>query len=122
MLRRPPRSTRTDTLFPYTTLFRSLVIARCVKIALGIDELLVLGADPPAFLRLLAAREAVDELRPVFDHRRVAVRHGLGRHLRAVGEGAGRREIRITNRPRPPSTRRPSPRRRWRRAGCAGHG
>src|SRR3546814_18140499 len=25
MLRRPPRSTRTDTLFPYTTLFRSLV-------------------------------------------------------------------------------------------------
>src|SRR3546814_19402887 len=27
MLRRPPRSTRTDTLFPYTTLFRS--IRRC---------------------------------------------------------------------------------------------
>src|SRR3546814_7752294 len=25
MLRRPPRSTRTDTLFPYTTLFRSSV-------------------------------------------------------------------------------------------------
>src|SRR3546814_13652057 len=25
MLRRPPRSTRTDTLFPYTTLFRSQV-------------------------------------------------------------------------------------------------
>src|SRR3546814_15639420 len=30
MIRRPPRSTRTDTLFPYTTLFRSAV-------ALGID-------------------------------------------------------------------------------------
>src|SRR3546814_15489500 len=30
MLRRPPRSTRTDTLFPYTTLFRS-------KISTGID-------------------------------------------------------------------------------------
>src|SRR3546814_9295636 len=29
MIRRPPRSTRTDTLFPYTTLFRSVVaIAR----------------------------------------------------------------------------------------------
>src|SRR3546814_10074410 len=28
MLRRPPRSTRTDTLFPYTTLFRSLVRTR----------------------------------------------------------------------------------------------
>src|SRR3546814_20523107 len=26
MLRRPPRSTRTDTLFPYTTLFRSVVL------------------------------------------------------------------------------------------------
>src|SRR3546814_9746631 len=28
MLRRPPRSTRTDTLFPYTTLFRSERVAR----------------------------------------------------------------------------------------------
>src|SRR3546814_4266096 len=26
MIRRPPRSTRTDTLFPYTTLFRSKLI------------------------------------------------------------------------------------------------
>src|SRR3546814_3274798 len=26
MIRRPPRSTRTDTLFPYTTLFRSAMI------------------------------------------------------------------------------------------------
>src|SRR3546814_12715810 len=28
MIRRPPRSTRTDTLFPYTTLFRSLLEVR----------------------------------------------------------------------------------------------
>src|SRR3546814_21198290 len=27
MIRRPPRSTRTDTLFPYTTLFRSKALA-----------------------------------------------------------------------------------------------
>src|SRR3546814_3998419 len=27
MIRRPPRSTRTDTLFPYTTLFRSVDFA-----------------------------------------------------------------------------------------------
>src|SRR3546814_10468493 len=27
MTRRPPRSTRTDTLFPYTTLFRSLSVS-----------------------------------------------------------------------------------------------
>src|SRR3546814_5128962 len=26
MIRRPPRSTRTDTLFPYTTLFRSKIV------------------------------------------------------------------------------------------------
>src|SRR3546814_1511166 len=31
MIRRPPRSTRTDTLFPYTTLFRSILRARCVR-------------------------------------------------------------------------------------------
>src|SRR3546814_8211475 len=29
MIRRPPRSTRTDTLFPYTTLFRSRLLAPC---------------------------------------------------------------------------------------------
>src|SRR3546814_8091208 len=29
MIRRPPRSTRTDTLFPYTTLFRSGSVAQC---------------------------------------------------------------------------------------------
>src|SRR3546814_10980265 len=28
MIRRPPRSTRTDTLFPYTTLFRALPNAK----------------------------------------------------------------------------------------------
>src|SRR3546814_18591043 len=33
MIRRPPRSTRTDTLFPYTTLFRSYG----ARLALGID-------------------------------------------------------------------------------------
>src|SRR3546814_14543454 len=29
MIRRPPRSTRTDTLFPYTTLFRSCTVKSC---------------------------------------------------------------------------------------------
>src|SRR3546814_15064968 len=33
MIRRPPRSTRTDTLFPYTTLFRSG--RNCLGIGLG---------------------------------------------------------------------------------------
>src|SRR3546814_10835702 len=31
MIRRPPRSTRTDTLFPYTTLFRSHPLQRAVQ-------------------------------------------------------------------------------------------
>src|SRR3546814_7924594 len=32
MIRRPPRSTRTDTLFPYTTLFRSFSIFSITKL------------------------------------------------------------------------------------------
>src|SRR3546814_14635005 len=35
MIRRPPRSTRTDTLFPYTTLFRSSIIAFIGGAAIG---------------------------------------------------------------------------------------
>src|SRR3546814_4448001 len=36
MIRRPPISTRTDTLFPYTTLFRSLCLA---DLRAGVGEL-----------------------------------------------------------------------------------
>src|SRR3546814_16535130 len=35
MIRRPPRSTRTDTLFPYTTLFRSIRIADVADVGMG---------------------------------------------------------------------------------------
>src|SRR3546814_19718192 len=35
MIRRPPRSTRTDTLFPYTTLFRSVGLLREPERPLG---------------------------------------------------------------------------------------
>src|SRR3546814_13513560 len=38
MIRRPPRSTRTDTLFPYTTLFRSLDPQGNASTGLGIDH------------------------------------------------------------------------------------
>src|SRR3546814_13906378 len=40
MIRRPPRSTRTDTLFPYTTLFRSVVhhAEGVPHVALMVDE------------------------------------------------------------------------------------
>src|SRR3546814_12435955 len=53
MIRRPPRSTRTDTLFPYTTLFRS-------------DRRGGLPSDPPPRrVRVPPARE-----RPLHDPRR----------------------------------------------------
>src|SRR3546814_3533227 len=35
MIRRPPRATRTDTLFPYTTLFRSLIHGYMMPLAVG---------------------------------------------------------------------------------------
>src|SRR3546814_2777795 len=47
MIRPPPRSTRTDTLFPYTTLFRSTegsdmkVIANLIKEAVKVDDFTV---------------------------------------------------------------------------------
>src|SRR3546814_5965108 len=40
MIRLPPRSTRTDTLFPYTTLFRSADLARAKRV-----ERLDLGSE-----------------------------------------------------------------------------
>src|SRR3546814_2578061 len=71
MLRRPPRSTRTDTLFPYTTLFRSVVGEHELHIAHGIvrarkltdTKLSAPGGDggPVYFLRVENARI----LRPV---------------------------------------------------------
>src|SRR3546814_4939112 len=43
MIRRPPRSTRTDTLFPYTTLFRSAACTMAEHfMAQGRDVLLVI--------------------------------------------------------------------------------
>src|SRR3546814_12995707 len=49
MIRRPPRSTRTDTLFPYTTLFRSVTgpYAKAIlEDALGAPEGSVVNATP----------------------------------------------------------------------------
>src|SRR3546814_19766486 len=40
MIRRPPRSTRTDTLFPYTTLFRSAFLKAAVSSYLVADLLI----------------------------------------------------------------------------------
>src|SRR3546814_20901427 len=52
MIRRPPRSTRTDTLFPYTTLFRSVSLVRafilvCVCLALFVQSAAQAASAPP---------------------------------------------------------------------------
>src|SRR3546814_10580869 len=52
MIRRPPRSTRTDTLFPYTTLFRSLTRWRhpCTPIVANPDA----KAPPRQEIRMIS--------------------------------------------------------------------
>src|SRR3546814_967438 len=46
MIRRPPRSTRTDTLFPYTTLFRSSALPRKSQSWIGLCGRLVAEIPP----------------------------------------------------------------------------
>src|SRR3546814_7742430 len=57
MIRRPPRSTRTDTLFPDTTLFRSAYdVQRRLTAALGAPVLgWKIGRVPPALVETLGA-------------------------------------------------------------------
>src|SRR3546814_17037523 len=54
MIRRPPRSTRTDTLFPYTTLFRSPAFLALVPGCLNEAETL---GRPPTAPRLVIRSE-----------------------------------------------------------------
>src|SRR3546814_15012394 len=54
MIRRPPRSTRTDTLFPYTTLFRSAGLFERAERA-GLKRLVLFGEGELAEIALLAA-------------------------------------------------------------------
>src|SRR3546814_11772672 len=56
MIRRPPRATRTDTLFPYTTLFRSLLSGPPEPDRRLLDELRGVAA---AFAALSAGKEKV---------------------------------------------------------------
>src|SRR3546814_12102610 len=58
MIRRPPRSTRTDTLFPYTSLFRSPLLQS--KQCLFSETQLPLGAEFQLAGRFAAAIADVD--------------------------------------------------------------
>src|SRR3546814_1993674 len=81
MIRRPPRSTRTDTLFPYTTLFRSA--ASCKRTSSGNVHIAANCADTAKRCARSHRRQtrcsgliAVDEQRPGIDvcRARIAVR------------------------------------------------
>src|SRR3546814_11333672 len=76
MIRRPPRSTRTDTLFPYTTLFRSLEVLR------GVERLHrdAFGRVPDQAVRVGALQLARRQLAPVRQ-----------RLLRPIGHGSALR-------------------------------
>src|SRR3546814_8512740 len=63
MIRRPPRSTRTDTLFPYTTLFRSLGaggnVGHLAACLVELDAAVrVMRGQPPHRLRVALDRDA----------------------------------------------------------------
>src|SRR3546814_26696 len=80
MIRRTPRSTRTDTLFPYTTLFRSVDLFqdRLRDLLLRVVELLLEGAEPVERVRHRPLRRQADILARDLDRER------LGAQARAV--------------------------------------
>src|SRR3546814_11463480 len=67
MIRRPPRSTRTDTLFPYTTLVRSGGI-REIEFFAQVHQLIYGGREPalraPATVDALAALAQAGRIAP----------------------------------------------------------
>src|SRR3546814_2212496 len=78
MIRRPPRSTRTDTLFPYTTLFRSPPLVARIDVAVAGAEHLVVDIGVDQVADFLVGRPDV-----------------LEEHVRAVAVGAERRGFHI---------------------------
>src|SRR3546814_597415 len=84
MIRRPPRSTRTDTLFPYTTLFRSGQVDLFLAALLFLLALALLVGDRVAVdLFLLDRRRLGHEvLRLLLLGYRRFLRRGLGDRLR----------------------------------------
>src|SRR3546814_18947768 len=63
MIRRPPRSTRTDTLFPYTTLFRSDIMVGAVADGAGIASLSHVGAKIAERAATAGLKRSADRLR-----------------------------------------------------------
>src|SRR3546814_4887930 len=76
MIRQPPTSTRADTLFPYTTLFRSFEMRRQALI----DEPEHRGDEIRRAARLIGLRRAVEP----WQQRRVVPPHHAGDHRGVV--------------------------------------
>src|SRR3546814_12415617 len=77
MIRRPPRSTRTDTLFPYTTLFRSDLVAELGRTVQSLDvpaKMLARHIDP-GHLAIMVDHRAVMRCNDVI----LFVEAGVGR-------------------------------------------
>src|SRR3546814_14428044 len=81
MIRRPPRSTRTDTLFPYTTLFRSAERSSrgLPRLVLTYDQLLEAPARVLARVRALPGAAALGADPVAGDVVRKTARHHRGR-------------------------------------------
>src|SRR3546814_15376762 len=91
MIRRPPRSTRTDTLCPYTTLFRSQLEALAEEgleiAAIGRGEGRQAGAVDDERRRVLGARMGETQLGDVAAYHRRRV--GLVGDLERAGDFRG---------------------------------
>src|SRR3546814_4185506 len=90
MIRRPPRSTRTDTLCPYTTLFRSVPGGRAAAAAFAPDR-----PDPQRRQRLRQGAEAAGRGRAagILARTGEACRAERAARLPGAGRGGVRGEI-----------------------------
>src|SRR3546814_15699401 len=93
MLRLPPRSTRTDTLFPYTTLFRSLAFEPLANARM--QNRLQIASRLRIVEHPRTQRTAIEPA-IIAAHRRAEARHDLGqrRHPRFHQLQLGRAECR----------------------------
>src|SRR3546814_16034183 len=78
MIRRPTRSTRTDTLFPYTTLFRSVLDEPCELHVVETQRLL------PRLQRIVLIAAAADHELKARRQRRLAALEQRDRHQQIV--------------------------------------
>src|SRR3546814_18329921 len=79
MIRRPPRSTRTDTLFPYTTLFRSLklTLLHATRRYCQLEDIVPVADAKQSFREMWIAKLSANFR---FVHAWANAAHGLRRH------------------------------------------